>query len=83
MCQARRIRCFPCTRVFAREGKTGPRRENPSNQESGARFRFDRNGKGSGGVTGHALKFMCVPIPQAAEALLALSFRLDLAHHRR
>jgi hypothetical protein len=46
-------------------------------------FRFYRNGKGSTGMIGHALKFMCVPIPQAAEALLALSFRLDLANHRR
>ena len=35
------------------------------------------------GVIGHALKFMCVPILQAPEALLALSFRLDLANHRR
>ena len=32
---------------------------------------------------GHALKFMGVPILQAPEALLALSFRLDLANHRR
>jgi hypothetical protein len=46
-------------------------------------FRFDRNGKGSKGWIGHALKFMCVPILQAAEALPALSFRLDLANHRR
>jgi hypothetical protein len=63
--------------------ETGSRQENPSNQESGAPFRFDRNGKGSRGVIGHALKFMRVPILQAAEALPALSFRLDLANHRR
>jgi hypothetical protein len=68
---------------IASERETGSHQENPSNQESGARFRFDRNGKGSGGVTGHALKFMSMPIMQAPEALLALSFRLDLANHRR
>jgi len=34
-------------------------------------------------MIGHALKSMGVPILQAAEALLALSFRLDLANHRR
>src|SRR5258708_40168953 len=35
------------------------------------------------GMIGHALKFMGVPILLAPEALLASSFRLDLANHRR
>jgi hypothetical protein len=63
--------------------ETGSHQENAPNQESGAPLRFDRNGKGSRGVFGHALKFMRMPIPQAPEALPALSFRLDLANHRR
>jgi hypothetical protein len=34
-------------RAFSSEVDTGSRQENASNQESGAPFRFNRNGKGS------------------------------------
>jgi large conductance mechanosensitive channel len=35
------------TKAFSSEVETGSRQENASNQESGARFDFDRNGKGT------------------------------------
>jgi hypothetical protein len=35
------------TRVFSSEVETGSRQENASNRESGAPFRFNRNGNGS------------------------------------
>jgi hypothetical protein len=38
-------------RAFSSEVATGSRQENASNQESGASFRFNRNGKGSRLVT--------------------------------
>ena len=37
----------PGIRAFSSEVETGSRQENASNQESGAPFRFHRNGKGS------------------------------------
>jgi hypothetical protein len=42
-------KAISATRAFSSEVETGSRQENPSKQQSGARFRFYRNGKGSSG----------------------------------
>jgi general secretion pathway protein I len=52
-----------CSRAFSGEADTGSRQENAPNQESGAPFRFNRNGKGSRGIAGFTL----------IEALVALA----------
>jgi general secretion pathway protein I len=52
-----------CSRAFPSEVETGSRQENGSNQETGAAFRFCRNGKGCSGVAGFTL----------IEALVALA----------
>ena len=52
-----------CSKAFSSEVDTGSRQENASNQESGAPFRFNRNGNGSRGNAGFTL----------IEALVALA----------
>jgi general secretion pathway protein I len=62
-----------CSKAFSSEVGTGSREENASNRESGAPFRFNRNGKGSSGAAGFTLIEALVALAIVAAVLSSIA----------
>jgi len=67
------------TKAFSSEVETGSRQENASNQESGAPFRFNRNGKGLGLAAIAVVVAAALPVvPARADAEFPFGMMMNL-----